>query len=561
MRNHETLFLRAKYAALPLSVLTMIGCNKEQAPQRPNIIVIMTDDHTMQAMSCYGSQLVETPNLDRLANEGMLFENCYVSNAISGPSRACILTGKYSHINGFTDNSRTFDGDQPTFPKMLHQAGYQTAIIGKWHLNSEPQGFDFWSVLVAQGEYYAPLFIENGVQKIEPGYVTDIITDKAIHWLDQRDKSRPFAMLYYHKAPHRNWMPAQRHLGLYNDHVFPEPYNLLDDYAGRGAAAHQQAMEIGRDMWPEWDLKLMSPEEIARDYEDPKGNGSTDANKEDVMRANDWRSSLRQFQDAYNRMTEEQKARWTEAYAPRIAEYKKIKEILSPKELTRWKYQQYMKDYCAVIKGVDENVGRLLDYLEKIGELDNTILVYTSDQGFFLGEHGWFDKRFMYEECQRTPLLIRYPKAVKAGTKSKALAMNIDLAPTFLDFAGVAIPADIQGRSLKKVLLAEGTAPKEWRKGVYYHYYEYPSWHSVKRHYGIRTAQYKLIHFYNDVDEWELYDLKHDPHEMQNVYNNPDYAVICKELHAQLTALQQECKDTDPMELKGEFFQGADSLK
>lgn len=556
MENLDPMRRSVRYAAVPLTLAALAGCSEGQ-PRRPNIIVMMTDDHTAQAMSCYGSLLVETPNLDRLAREGMLFENCYVSNAISGPSRACILTGKYSHVNGFTDNSRTFDGDQQTFPKLLHDAGYQTAMIGKWHLNSAPQGFDYWSILVGQGEYYSPLFIENGVERTEPGYVTDVITDKAIGFLEQRDKSRPFAMLYYHKAPHRNWMPAQRHLSINDARVYPEPFNLLDDYSGRGSAAREQAMEIGRDMWPEWDLKLMTPEQLAQSYE---LDNSGDANKDDVKRANDWRSSVMQYQAAYNRMTPEERAAWDKAYAPRIAEYQQIRDKVSHDELVRWKYQQYMKDYCAVIKGVDENVGRLLKYLEEIGELDNTIIVYTSDQGFFLGEHGWFDKRFMYEECQRTPLLVRYPKAVAAGAHTKALAMNIDLAPTFVDMAGLAVPADMQGRSLRDVLTSGGTVPEGWRTGVYYHYYEYPSWHSVKRHYGVRTNDYKLIHFYNDVDEWELYDLKKDPHEMCNVYNDPEYAAVRSDMHARLETLQQECGDTDPCEKENEFFRGADQL-
>lgn len=547
-----------RLAAVPLSVAALTGCGAPEEQRQPNIVIMMTDDHTCQALSCYDNRLVETPNLDRLADEGMLFENCYVANAISGPSRACILTGKYSHKNGFTDNARTFDGSQQTFPKLLHEAGYQTAMIGKWHLNSDPQGFDFWSILVAQGEYYSPLFIENGEERVEPGYVTDVITDKAIGWLEQRDKNRPFAMLYYHKAPHRNWMPAQRHLGIFDDKTFPEPETLLDDYATRGSAAREQEMEIGRHMWPEWDLKLLSPEKLRSDFAEEEREN--DANKADVKRANDWLSSVKQFQAAYNRMTDEEKARWDEAYAPRLAEWEKIKDTATPEELIRWKYQQYMRDYCAVIKGVDENVGRLLDYLEEIGELDNTIIIYTSDQGFFLGEHGWFDKRFMYEECQRTPLLVRYPKAVAAGTRTKALAMNIDYAPTLLDFAGVEIPEDIQGRSLKGVLTSKGAIPSDWRTGVYYHYYEYPSWHSVKRHYGIRTERYKLIHFYNDVDEWELYDLQEDPHELQNRYDNPAYAAVREEMHARLKELQAEADDTDPDELQGEFFQGAANL-
>ncbi len=558
MKTNDIMNRSLRMAALPLSVAALSGCGAAQEEtRRPNIIIMMTDDHTCQALSCYDSRLVETPNLDRIAAEGMLFENCYVANAISGPSRACILTGKYSHKNGFTDNSRTFDSSQQTFPRLLHDAGYQTAMIGKWHLNSAPQGFDFWSILVGQGEYYSPLFIENGEEKVEEGYVTDIITDKAIGWLEQRDTERPFAMLYYHKAPHRNWMPAQRHLGIFDDKVFPEPETLMDDYSGRGSAARSQEMEIGRHMWPEWDLKLLSKEQLRGDFsveEEP------DANKADVKRANDWLSSVKQFQAAYNRMTDEEKERWDAAYAPRLAEYNAMKDTATADEMIRWKYQQYMRDYCAVVKGVDENVGRLLDYLEQIGELDNTIIIYTSDQGFFLGEHGWFDKRFMYEECQRTPLMVRYPKAVKAGTRTKALAMNIDYAPTLLDFAGVEIPADIQGRSLKGVLTSKGKIPADWRTGVYYHYYEYPSWHSVKRHYGIRTERYKLIHFYNDVDEWELYDLKEDPRELHNRYDDPAYAAVREQLHHQLEALQLEVGDNDPDEREAEFFQGADQL-
>ncbi len=560
MKNKSYLTQGMRYAALPLTAAALTGCADTQ-PKRPNIIIMMTDDHTAQAMSCYGSGLVETPNLDRLAREGMLFENCYVSNAISGPSRACILTGKYSHVNGFTDNSRTFDGDQQTFPKVLHEAGYQTAMIGKWHLNSDPQGFDFWSILVGQGEYYSPLFIENGKEVTTPGYVTDVITDKAIDFIDNCDKDRPFAMLYYHKAPHRNWMPAQRHLGIFDDKVFPEPVSLLDNYEGLGSAAREQAMEIGRDMWPEWDLKLMSPEAIARFEREEQGlTDSGDANKDDVKRANDHKSSIKQYIAAYNRMTDSEKEAWDKAFAPRIAEWEQMKGKASREEIIRWKYQQYMKDYCAVIKGVDENVGRLLKHLEEIGELDNTIIVYTSDQGFFLGEHGWFDKRFMYEECQRTPLLVRYPKAVKAGSRSKALAMNIDFAPTFVDMAGLEIPADMQGRSLKEVLCNEGKTPADWRKGVYYHYYEYPSWHMVKRHYGVRSNDFKLIHFYNDVDEWELYDLRKHPVEQVNVYDDPAYAQIRHQMHALMEVLQQECGDNDPQEKKFEFFKGAATL-
>lgn len=547
--------VRGRYFIIPASLAAVAGCQK--TPERPNIVVMMTDDHTIQALSCYGSVLVDTPNLDRLADEGMLFDRCYVPNAISGPSRACIITGKYSHVNGFTDNSRTFDGDQQTFPKILHENGYQTAMIGKWHLNSAPQGFDRWSILVGQGEYYSPDFIENGDTVRIPGYVTDIITDKAVDFIKSRDKSRPFAMLYYHKAPHRNWMPAQRHLGMNEDKVYPEPPTLLDDYAGRGQAAREQEMEISRHMWPQWDLKIVSPE----DMDGVEKLASTgNVNVDDVKRANDSANSIRQFKGAYDRMTPEEKSRWNRAYAPRIAQWNEMKDKAAQEEITRWKYQQYMKDYCAVITAVDENVGRLLDCLEKEGVLDNTIIIYTSDQGFFLGEHGWFDKRFMYEECFRTPLLVRYPPKVKAGSRTDALSMNIDLAPTLIDLAGIDVPEDIQGRSLRPVLENEGGTPEGWRDAVYYHYYEYPSWHSVKRHYGIRTDRFKLMHFYNDIDQWEMYDLENDPSEMRNIHDAPEYAPVREDLHRRLDSLQRACGDTDPCETGGAFFNGADKL-
>lgn len=536
--------MKMKYIGLPLTFLAAASCgeSKKEQGKQPNIILIMTDDHTRQAMGGYGG-VIETPNLDRIAAEGIRMDNFYVPNAISGPSRACILTGKYSHKNGFTDNSKTFDGDQQTFPKLLQKAGYQTAMIGKWHLNSDPQGFDYWSILKGQGEYYSPLFIENGVERIDSGYVTDIITDKAIAFLKNRDKKKPFAMLYYHKAPHRNWMPAQRHLGYYDDHIFPEPDNLFDDYSGRGRAAKEQEMSIAKNLWPQWDLKVMTEEEFGKSYAELEDTGN--ANMDDVKRANDQGNSYSQMKGAYERMNKEERKHWNEAYAQRIAEYKSMQGRVSEEEMTSWKYQQYMKDYCAVVKGVDENVGRLLDYLKSIGELDKTLIIYTSDQGFYLGEHGWFDKRFMYEESFTSPMLMRLPGAIKAGRTSKAFAMNIDLAPTILDYAGVEIPSDIQGRSLRPVVENEGKAPEGWRTAVYYHYYEYPSWHSVKRHYGIRTERYKLIHFYNDVDEWELYDLKKDPKEMKSVYDDPEYASVRDSMHKQLEQLQIEVEDTE----------------
>lgn len=534
-----------QYFKLLLATLILVGCQapqkKKDTLQRPNILFIMTDDHTTQAMSCYGSELIETPNLDRIANEGMRFNNCYVTNAICAPSRAVILTGKHSHLNGVTDNAKVFDGSQQTYPKLLQKAGYKTAVIGKWHLGSSPTGFDYWSVLPGQGNYYQPEFIEMGDTIIEDGYVTDVITDKAIEWLNRQAKDQPFAMVYQHKAPHRNWMPAPRHLGVFEDKVFPEPETLFDDYTGRGSAAREQEMEIANHMWDAWDFKLASKEEL-----DDFGANNTlevinNAKHHDVAGANKREQDLEKLYRVYSRMTPQQQAQWHQAYAKRIAKYKKGN--LSEKELISWKYQLYMRDYLACLLSLDDNVGRLLKHLEAQNQLDNTIVVYTSDQGFFLGEHGWFDKRIMYEECYRMPLLIRYPKAIEAGIVSNALSMNLDFAPTFLDYAGVDKPEDMQGTSLRPVFENNGQVPETWREATYYHYREFPSWHSVKRHYGMRTNRYKLIHFYNDVDEWELYDLERDPQELSNAINHPEYEELVPQLMKQLKELQLQYKD------------------
>ena len=498
---------------------------------RPNIIFIMTDDHTTQAMSCYGGRLIETPNMDRLADEGIRFDACYASNALSGPSRACILTGKLGHMNGFTDNAGRFDASQQTFPKLLQKAGYKTGIVGKWHLISKPEGFDHWSILSGQeeqGDYYDPEFMENGVPVTEHGYVTDVITEKAISFIADVSDEGPFMLMFHHKAPHRNWMPAPRHLGIFNDTIFPEPSTLFDDYSGRGEAAHDQDMSIAHTMTEDWDLKLLTREEIL--------------------------AGENKLYDVYIRMPEDVQHKWDSVYAHRIEEYRS--GALSGKELVSWKYQQYIRDYLATLISVDESIGTLLEYLESIGELDDTIIVYTSDQGFFLGEHGWFDKRFMYDECLRMPLLIRYPKSIKAGSESSAIAMNIDFAPTFLDYAGVDIPSDIQGKSLRPVLENQGKEPDDWRLATYYHYYEYPAEHSVKRHYGIRTKDFKLIHFYNDIDEWEMYDMVNDPQEMRNVYNDPAYMSKREELHLLMKQIQEEYEDTDPCEKDRVLFNG-----
>ena len=516
---------------IPAAASLLSSCAQKEA-QRPNIIFIMTDDHTTQAMSCYGGRLLETPNMDRIANEGMRLDNCYATNALSGPSRACVLTGKLSHVNGFTDNACKFDGSQPTFPKYLQEAGYHTGIVGKWHLISEPTGFDFYSILTGQeeqGDYYNPDFLENGKNIQEEGYATHIITRKAIDFMENADKSKPFCLMMHHKAPHRNWMPAPEHIGEFADKTFPEPETLFDDYSGRGRAAKEQDMSIRYTLKDEWDLKLLTREQMLRD-------------------------TTSRLSQVYRRMPPEAQAKWDKVYSRRLAEYKNGK--LKGDKLVSWKYQQYMQDYLATVLSVDESIGEILDYLEENGLAENTIVVYTSDQGFFLGEHGWFDKRFMYEECERMPMLIRYPAKIKAGSTSSAICMSIDFAPTFLDYAGVDIPDDIQGQSLVPVLNNEGNAPEDWRQWAYYHYYEYPAEHSVKRHYGLRTPDYKLIRFYNDIQEWELYDMKADPHEMHNVYGDPAYREIQDRLTTQLRDVQTLYGDTDPEEQEKVLFKG-----
>ena len=521
-----------------LAAIASTSCSQKEntsgQPAKPmNILYIMTDDHSFQTISAYDKRYIQTPNIDRIANEGVRFTNSFVANSISGPSRACMLTGKHSHKNGFIDNAHTFDGSQQTFPKLLRKAGYQTAMIGKWHLTSDPTGFDYWNILVGQGDYYNPIFIDNGEKRQIEGYATNITTDLALDWLDnKRDKSKPFCLLLHHKAPHRTWMPDTCDLRLYDDVTFPLPENFYDDYAGRIAASEQE-MSIIKDMDIVYDLKM--------------------ADKENEIHSSN--ADLEKYgRELYNRMNPDQKAAWDAYYDPIIQDFKAKKR--TGKELAEWKYQRYMHDYLRVIHSVDRNIGIVLDYLEKNDLQDNTLIVYTSDQGFYMGEHGWFDKRFMYEECQRMPLIIRYPKAIKAGSTSNAICMNVDFAPTFLDFAGVEIPSDIQGTSLKPVLENEGKTPADWRKAAYYHYYEYPAEHSVKRHYGIRTQDFKLIHFYNDIDEWEMYDMKADPREMNNIFGKAEYAKKQKELMQLLEETQKQYKDNDPDEKETVLFKG-----
>jgi arylsulfatase A-like enzyme len=482
--------------------------------KRPNILFIMSDDHAYQAISAYGSGLNSTPNIDRIAKEGAIFTKAFVTNSICAPSRAVMLTGKFSHLNGKIDNVGGFNWAQMNFPKLLQQNGYQTALVGKIHLDGIPQGFDYSNVLPGQGDYYNPDFIENGVKKRFPGYVTTLTTQFALDWLDKkRDKSKPFCLLYHQKAPHRNWLPEEKYLNLFEDRDVPLPDNFFDDYSGRGTAAHTQEMSIVKEMMWGHDMKFEN---------DPYTGKPTN------------------FAPNIKRMDDQQRKAWRAAYDGRNEEFRKLNP--KGKDLAKWKFQRYIRDYLKCIQSVDDGVGEVLNYLDKNGLSENTIVVYTSDQGFYLGEHGWFDKRFMYEESFRTPLLIRYPKEIKPGTVISQMVQNLDFAPTFLNYAGVKVHKEMQGESFRKLLNGESV---KWRDAIYYHYYEYPAVHAVKRHYGVRTDRYKLIHFYYDVDEWELYDLEKDPHEMKSVYNDPSYAEIRAQLHLKLNDLRVRYKDTE----------------
>ena len=516
-----------KTTALGTSALMMspflFKCGKTK---QPNILFIMTDDHAYQAISCFGSKINQTPNIDRLAEEGMRFQNSFVTNSICAPSRAVLLTGKYSHVNGQIDNKVTFDGSQVTFPKLLQQAGYQTAMIGKWHLKSDPTGFDYWNILPGQGQYYNPDFIEMGERKNYIGYATDLTRDFGLQWLENRDKNKPFCLLLHHKAPHRNWLPDEKHLTMYDDVDIPMPETFYDDYSTRSDAARQQEMTIANHTNLAYDLKV------------PVEGDSTTLKGLELSHYNDLK-----------RMTPEQRQAWEAAYNPKNEAFKQAN--LQGKELAEWKYQRYIKDYLRCIASVDDNIGRVLDYLEEKGLAENTIVVYTSDQGFYLGEHGWFDKRFMYEESLRMPLIVRYPKEIQQGTVNEDMVLNLDLAPTFLDFAGVKIAQDMQGRSLRTIL--RGHSPENWRESIYYHYYEYPGWHMVKRHYGIRTKRYKLIHFYYDIDAWEFYDLENDPHELNNLYDDPAHQETIKKLKVELEKLRGQYGDSE--ELAREFIE------
>jgi N-acetylglucosamine-6-sulfatase len=486
--------------------------------KRPNIVFIFSDDHALQAMGAYGSKVNQTPQLDRLARDGMVFDRSYCANSICGPSRACILTGKHSHLNGFMRNGDRFDGSQTTFAKLLQASGYQTAMVGKWHLETDPTGFDYWEVLPGQGHYYNPDFIQmDGKRKRYEGYCTDLITDFSLEWLDNRDQDRPFLLMTQHKAPHRNWAPHPRHFGKYKLGTIPEPETLFDDYSGRSKLLQENEMTIARHFYWAHDAKFKGENLHPEHFAGGINNGE------------------------YQRMNDEQRKTWDAYYEPENQAFlAKMKAgELSEKEITQWKYQRYMHDYLGSVAAVDDNVGRVLDYLEKNNLVDNTIVIYSSDQGFYLGEHGWYDKRWMYEESLRMPFMIRWPGVVKPETRSGAMIQNIDYGPTLLEAAGLEIPSEMQGRSIVPVLKNEGKKTSDWRDAIYYAYYENDAVHMVPMHDGVRTERYKAMYF-PKTKEWNLFDLEKDPQEMKSVHNVEQYKPILQELKQRYVELKEQ---------------------
>lgn len=515
MKREYILFMWLIVSAL-LSFSSCTDSRYDRQDNRPNIVFIMSDDHAYQAISAYGYGLNHTPYIDSLAREGILFKHAFVNNSLCAPSRAAILTGKYSHLNGIKGNGdEVFDGSQVTFPKLLHQAGYQTAMIGKWHLVSYPTGFDYWNILPGQGDYYNPDFIHNGDTTRVKGYVTDLIAGDALKWLDHRDTTKPFCMLVWNKAPHRDWMPAIKYLHEFDSVKIPVPATLFDDYNTRTRAAHEQKMEISKWLSPDYDLK------------------------ESMLVSKPYKRYDDLWQNVFGRLSPEEQQAFEKAYGPGNEIFEKAH--LHGKELTIWKYERYIKDYLRVIQSVDDNVGRIMAYLKDHGLDKNTIVIYTSDQGFYLGEHGWFDKRFMYKESFRTPLIMRWPAVIKPGQINDDPVMNIDLAETLLDAAGVKVPGEMQGQSMLPIL--KGEHPENWRKYVYYHYYESGGEHNVAKHIGVRSDRYKLIYFYEN-DEWELYDLQKDSSELHNVYNDPSYREVRDSLKNTLKEQIKKYSDT-----------------
>ncbi len=523
--------LKLGLALTPTLLFAACNTGQKEVSQKPlNIIHIMTDDHSYQTISAYGhpiSQLAPTPNLDRLAAEGMLFRKAFVENSLSTPSRACLMTGLYSHQNGQRQLGKGIDSSKVFFSEILQKHGYQTGVVGKWHMQCEPKGFDYYKILWDQGNYYNPDFKSknsNGEYIREEGYATTLITDHAITFLEERDHNKPFCLLVHHKAPHRNWKSDLKYLDLYEDIDFPLPETFYDDYKTRCDAARTQEMRIDDDMTLVYDLKVDELKTIEPYKNEP---------------------NLKSWENLMERMTPEQYEAWYNAYHPKNQKF--IDEKLTGDDLLRWKFQRYIKDYLRCIKSIDDEVGRLIAYLEKEGLMDNTIIVYTSDQGFYMGEHGWFDKRFMYEESFRTPLIIRYPEKIKAGSVCDALVQNLDYAPTYLALAGIDKPEFMEGTSLTP--LFSGETPANWREYLYYHYYDYPAVHQVRRHDGVRDNRYKLIHFYGEPNKKdkpincnELYDLQNDPNELNNLFGNPDYSEITDRLQKRLDKFRTDLK-------------------
>jgi len=513
----------------------LLVCHKQSiADQKPNIVFIFSDDHAPHAIGAYNGWLKSvnpTPRIDELAKQGMLFEKSFCTNSICGPSRAVIMTGKHSHKNGFMNNGNTFNWNQQTFPKILRKAGYTTALYGKSHLKGNPKGFDDWKVLPGQGDYYNPdLITPKGRVRID-GHCTDVVTDLAVEWLKTgRDKTKPFMLMVQHKAPHRNWMPALRHLPLYDDIKIPEPITLFDKWEDNAPPARHQELEIDRHMDINYDLFL----DLTADFE-----GAPSQKRQD-------RSAWRNMK----KMTKDQLSSWRAFYEPRDKAFHEAN--LSGKELVRWKFQRYAKNYLRCVRGVDDSVGKIQDTLKNLKLDYNTVVIYSSDQGFYIGDHGWYDKRWMYEESLMMPLIVKWPGVTKPDSRSVQMVQNLDYAQTFLEMAGAEIPSNMQGRSLVPIL-KNGKAD-DWRKSIYYHYYEYPSVHMIPRHYGIRTERYKLIHFYQFGNEWEMYDLKEDPDELTNIYGKADKKSLQKDLKEQLVAIRKFYDDnTDVSEKPDEW--------
>jgi len=528
---------KTKSICLSSIIIFLMGCGSQKETVkkyvRPNIIFIMSDDHAYQAISAYQDNLIATPNIDRIAEQGMLFSNACVTNSICAPSRATILTGKHTHLNGKIDNRLPFDTTNITFPILFQQAGYQTAMFGKLHFGNNPKGIDDFLILPGQGNYINPDFITPRGDTTIIGYVTDIITDLTLSWLNQkRDPEKPFMLMYMHKAPHRPWWPRADKFKEYSKMNFPVPSTLFDDYKGRGSAAKKAEMNVLYDMKYGHDSKIRPETIVEMGSVMPK------------VPPMNW-DGVDGFYQNYNRANDEQKALYDPIIDSINNEFRKYWPSMSREEKMRWKYQRYMQDYLGTIASIDDNLGRLLDYLKETGLDQNTMIIYTSDQGFYLGEHGWFDKRFIYNESFKTPLLIKWPEHIAPGSKNDEMVQNLDFAQTLLDVAGIKAPMDMQGESLLPLLRGED----KWnREAVYYHYYEYPAVHMVKRHYGIISKTYKLVHFYYDVDEWELYDRMKDPSELNNVYKDPAYTSIVARLKLELKDLRIKYQDSEVLD-------------